>query len=423
MKILFIPLSDGAMAHVIRCLVLAKEAGKRGHEVLFACTKDKVRFIKDSGFSVYNNGYRKFLSKDTSRLEYFADLRGYEIRAAQSFKPDVIVNDPIIAGFFTSSFLNIPLVYITNTTLLPEYGGVYGFSKSADKKNHNENYFGGHYPRDILFKGVCDVFDLLKIKKPKKYEDLFRGSLKIIPSIKTLDIVKNKSKNINYIGPLFYSNFEKITPKLKKFISSSDKDNLVFLNFGGSVLDKNSYIKSIKATSHLGYTVIVAIGPNFSVREFKKEIITTCDSKKIYIAKYLPGLYLNSIVRFSFNSGGHGVITQSLSQGCPMICFPYNVDQATYAQRIEELNCGKNIISPKDVVSDLGYWSKKSETLSEEDIMLMIKNFEKNYSTFKVGAMKVKDELSVIKNSASSAISLIEDFVYKNRNIQKIILD
>lgn len=411
MKILFIPLSEGAMAHTVRCLVLAEEASRRGHEVFFACTKDKVQFIKDSGFSVYNNGYRKFSSRDISKVEYFAGLRGYEINAAQLFKPDVIVNDPVIAGFFASSFLNIPLVYVTNTTLLPEYGGIYGFSKSADKKNYNENYFGGQYPRNILFKSVCDVFDLLKIEKPKKYKDLFSRSLKIIPSIKILDIVKSNSNNINYVGPLFYSNFEKITPSLKKFVSK--KDNLVFINFGGSVLDKKSYIKSLKAVIRLGYIVVVATGPNFSVKELREETSSVYNSEKIFIAKYLPGIYLNSIARFSFNSGGHGVITQSLSQGCPMICFPHNVDQATYAQRIEELNCGKNALSPKGIVNDLNYWSKKAEMLSEEDIMLVVKNFEKKYSLFKAGAMKVKKEFSVTENSASKAISLIEDFLNK----------
>lgn len=414
MKILFIPLSENALAHVVRCLVLAQEAERRGHLVLFACTKDKVQFIKNAGFLVYNNGYSPFSSVHKNRLEYFIGLRGYEIKAAKSFKPDVVVSDPVIAGFFASSISDTPLVYITNTTLLPEYGGVYGFSKSANKKDAKKDYFGSEYPRNNLFEGISTVFSELQHKrKLEKYEDLFSGVLKIIPSTRTLDLVKKKSKDIKYVGPLFYSNFEKITPSLMTFVNK--KTNLVFVNFGGSVLSKKSYANTLKVMISLGYTVAVATGPNFSVKELKKTIASFFDPNKIFIAKYLPGLYLNSIAKFSFNSGGHGVVVQSLYQGCPMICLPHNVDQATYAQRIEEINCGKNLIPPIHVTNNLNFWAKKSRSISKHQIVIAVKELEAKYVFFKKNALKMQKELNLKKNGSTQALIFIEKFV-KSKN-------
>lgn len=404
MRILFVPLSENSMAHVVRTLALAEEARKRGHNIMFTSTRSKTKFIQSYGFEVFRDGFLDFKNYEGDRESYYKDLRGYEIEAARKFQTDVVVNDPVIAGNFISYALDLPLVTVTNSVLLPDYSGTYGYSFTKKKKH---NFYGYEYPEKIMFNKIIKTFRDLDLHRiPSSYKDLYRNQLIIIPSIPILDPIKSEkrriSSNIHYVGPIFLKDFENI--QLNDIDLSKE---WLFINFGGSVLQKDTYITVVNALLKLKFNLFLAVGP-----EFDKNFLKT-DNPRILVKKYLPGLECSKLSRLCINSGSHGTISQALYFSKPSICIPHNVDQATFAQRITEIGCGIDLVNHKTLTKDFDIWTQKARCINERDILNSINFVLQNFSKYEKSCKKVCSEIHNYKEPVSKSLDLIEQFITK----------
>lgn len=406
LKILFVPLSENAMAHVIRCASIAQEAKRRGHTVLFTSTKSKVALIESLGFKVYKSGFADFKNNHKKDLsDYYLHLRNYEIQAAKNFKPDVVVNDPVIAGNFISHALNLPLVSITNSVLLPDYSGSYGYSSIGKKLGEEYKFYGEKYPKKTMFPKIVETFKRLGISNiPSSYKELYKQQLILIPSIPILDpLVKKKdrvSQNIHYVGPLFMNNFEEI-----KLNDINLNRKWIFVNFGGSVLQKEIYKRTLEELVKSKFNILIATGPEFDVKDFN------LNNTKFIVKKYLPGLKCSRIAQICINSGSHGTITQALHYGKPSICIPHNVDQATFSQRLVELGCGIDLINHQKPTKDFNVWSRKVSSLKENTICSALEKITEDESKYQNSCAKVQKELLGYKNSVKKTLDMIEKYV------------
>ncbi len=413
MKILFVPLSETALAHIVRCLVIALEAKKEGHEVLFTSIRGRTDLIDGFDIPVYKNGI-KLLKNTEGEIDKISQIRRYEIEAARYFHPDVIINDPVIAGSFAARKLNLPLVLVTNSTLLPNYSGYYGYSKVGKDLTSNFGYFGNYYPRKVMFPKILKVFDRLDIKNiPRHYNKLFDRNLKIIPSIPLLDPLDNPDSLTHYVGPLLLENHWKPDSELVNFVNKV-RGPLVAVNFGGSVFLENTYHRTIEVLLSCGYKIVVGIGPNFDIEKFQNKY---GKDNNLLIRQYTPNEYLAERAKFFIISGGHGTLTQTLLNGCPVLCIPHNVDQSTFAQRVEELGCGINVMRIDKPMKDLDYWRKKASNLSKNKLFDAIKKLEVNVENFRTNCRQVGDQLSKHSNPAKKILDLTEEFVDQKQRL------
>lgn len=339
MKILFVPLSENSIAHTIRCIIVAQIARQRKHEILFAADRKVKDLIISFGFKIYQHGFS--MKNCKNKKDYYYNLRKYEINAAKKFKADIVINDPLFAGYFINMALGTPFINICNSTLLPCYAGNYGYGPSK-RSSRESNFFGYYYPKKNIFNNLKITAKKLGLEQPKKYDEFFLKSSKIfIPSFNFFDPIRQSdpiAKKCQYSGPLTTKLISKNSKKLEKFIEKNKK--IIYVSFGGSVFDKNYYNIAILAALKRGYSVIVSLGPNIKFDIINKKLT---ENKNVYITKYVSGTYVSKMAKIIIHSGGHGTFLNCLQTCKPSITIPYNIDQSTFSETGKKLGISLNM--------------------------------------------------------------------------------
>ena len=149
-------------------------------------------------------------------------------------------------------------------------------------------------------------------------------------------VLNGKSK---HIGPIFWNGFENMRTDLtgKNILEFKKDSKLVFITFGGSVFNLETYERILEYIPKLKAKVIVALGPNFSRENFQP------DDENMLIRRFVPGLRVSKYSDVVVNTGSQGAIMQALQNGKPVVSFPVGIDQAYFANRLEELEVGKNV--------------------------------------------------------------------------------
>lgn len=111
----------------------------------------------------------------------------------------------------------------------------------------------------------------------------------------------------------------------------------MLINFGGSVFELETYRRILNFIKDLDAKVIVALGPNFPREKFQK------DNDSLIIRTFIPGLRVSKYADVIVNTGSQGAIMQALENGKPVVSFPVGIDQAYFANRLEEMGLGINV--------------------------------------------------------------------------------
>ena len=138
-KILLLPVGVG-LAHVGRCIVLAKELCKRGHEVLIACGKESEGIVRNEKLP-YKKIY-DFSRDDASQInrlnpffittERFKALVEVELSLFGAEKPDLVIADLRATAKISTAVYGVPYIFITNT----DTTRFYDFSKAQFLLDH-----------------------------------------------------------------------------------------------------------------------------------------------------------------------------------------------------------------------------------------------------------------------------------------------
>lgn len=352
MRVLFTPYCGGSIAHVVRSLALADELKARGHTILFTTSRSRRAFIEAAGYAVHGQGHPDVNLNDESdqgisyfrrnREDFLAWFRD-EIEAAESFRPDVIVNSPSFFGAIASKKLGIPHVSIINGNWHPDYLGVLGLSLCTDRLAHR-------IARTVLRPVLAHGFDRIYMEEirgwykelriqplPECRRALHTGLRALIPGIPSLEPIRKGVPNVHYIGPLQWQGFEAMPFDLPP-AWQGDRRPLVYATLGGSVFSGEVYARLLDAfAARDNWRTVVSLGPNFSRNCFAPDL------PHLIIRQFVPGLQLCKRADIVVNTASHGTIMQALSHGKPIIALPRNIDQATFAQRLVELGAGKNL--------------------------------------------------------------------------------
>jgi UDP:flavonoid glycosyltransferase YjiC (YdhE family) len=353
MKVLFTPITSSSIAHVVRSLALAEELKKRGHSIFFTSCTSKSKFIEDQGYKVVKT-YRPVNMNDPKdqSINYMRDHRnGFvewfkaELDAANEIQPDVVIQAAAIFGPHIAHVnKNIPVISIMDSQYLPESKGLMGISLSTDRIDHKfkrsilkpifEKKFIELYLSEIL-----EIYKELGIKNNiRSREDLYKPMKILIPSDEILEPLKKNSNTITHVGPLFWNGFEEMKTDLTEEFILKFKNNhkLIFLTFGASVFNLDTYNSILKTFLEDGLKTIVCIGPNFNRNEFP------ADTDNVLIRNLVPGQRLCRLSDLIISTGSQGFVMQGLTYGKPQVTFPTTMDQAFFGNRLEELGLGIN---------------------------------------------------------------------------------
>lgn len=369
MKVLFTPYSGGAIAHITRLLPIADVLKARGHEILFTTSAAKKTFIERAGHAVHGAGHADVNLNDEhdQGVSYFANNRdlflswlGDEIEAARTFGPDVIVSSPSFFGPTASLKLGIPQVAVINAQWLPEFKGLLGLSLAGDGFGHRitrtlarplfERKFSAKYLPEIRA-----FYDCLGIaERPRDRADLNRRTAVLVPSAATFEPVGRQRDDLHFVGPLFWSGFERAPFEPAELFADPSKP-FVYVSLGGSIYRKQSYFDLVHALAERsGWNVLLTLGPNFPRADFPP------DSGRFVIQSLTPGLKACRHADIVVGTGSHGTAMQALWHGKPVVAIPHNIDQATIASRLVELGLGLNLnpIGLRDFADRQRYFDK-----------------------------------------------------------------
>lgn len=375
MRVLFTPYSGGAIAHVARLLPIADELAARGHVTRFTTSASKKRFVEAAGHAVHGDGHADVNLNDEhdQGITYFQSHRadflswlGDELAAAREFRPDVIVSSPSFFGPIASLKFGIPQVSIINAQWLPEFKGVLGLSRSRDVLTDRVmrtlarplliRKFSSTYLREIH-----SFYRELGVSlESESWSGLNWSTQVLIPSCVEFEPVGPCGRpGLQYIGPLFWSGFERGDLDEATLFGADASKPLVYVSLGGSVYRRQSYEELIAALAERrDWNVLLTIGPNFPREDFMP------DRPGFVVQAYTPGLKACARADVVVTAGGHGTVMQALWHGKPVVALPHNIDQGTIASRLEELGIGINLnpVGLRDFADRQRYFEKAIST-------------------------------------------------------------
>lgn len=358
MKILYFP-SDrgGGFGHISRCLALAREAEIRGHRCRFVLSDHKFERRIDAQFPVlWVKPRAPFLPKvmqamgkkvgtvlgkppiylAISGLDYqvirdgLVSVQAAERlleeyhKAANSFKPDLLIGDTNLLLWILAGKLNLPLVQIVRYASHPATGRLIWWQATPE----------GMVPPDsaALFNPILEEARLAGIRKA---EDLLRGDLYLVPSIESLEPIDHDEKTV-FVGELSQdAGADEKPPWLDEMEGNRP---LIYVTIGGGAgpVGNASLFRAVnKAFSQKKVNVVVSTGGKFN-----REVLgPPAENVKGY--DWLPGRLLIRKADLVIFHGGYGTMMECVASGKPSLILPFHTEQEGNGRRLEQQKCGR----------------------------------------------------------------------------------
>ncbi|MBN2016419.1 hypothetical protein JW766_06350 [Candidatus Dojkabacteria bacterium] len=419
MKILFTPLTGSSVTHVIRCFAIAEVLKKRGHKIYFTSGRSAKGMIERQGYPVVksyddinlNDPKDQSINYLKAHKDKFLNWFRAEIEATEEIQPNIVVTASGLLGPHTYHATKIPVVAIINTQYLPESKGLMGVCLAKDILTHKilrlvlrpifERKFIQLYLSEVL-----DIYKKLGLSTDiKSRAELYKPMSVLIPGDESFEPLRKERKDTHFIGPLFWQGFERMKTdltdeKLRKF---KGNNKMIYLCFGTSIFERNIYKRVLELFLKTHYKKVVALGGNFKREEFPH------DNRDMIIRNFVPGLKVCKYADVIVNSGAQGTMMQGLIFGKPQVTFPITIDQAYFANRLEEMHMGINA----NKVSILGFSRRENFNIMQADtpqnIIASIEEIlNKSYYTKKAKAIAKK--LKSYKDPAGNAADLVESY-------------
>ena len=339
MRIYFAPCGIG-LGHVGRCIPVARKLQQKNAEILFSTyregisqvEKEKLPLVKapSIGFQVKPDGTIDFKQTAMDPGPFLAsftllDQINAEIKAIESFKPNVVVSDSRVSPLIAAKILRIPRVCILNQ-------------------------FQVIIPRKKRFLRLARFADSITLTLIGKIWT--SGNFVLIPDFPqpyticagNLNIPKFYRKKVKLIGPILPTSPEELPTKeelRRKLDLPSDKP-VIFAPISGPVRERaylTGILRKILMTFPKDYAIVMSLGyPNADDKPIRHGNLT--------IYKWIPKRfeYLKAC-DLVISRAGHGTLTQCLCYGKPMILVPTpnHTEQISNAMQAEKIGAAEII--------------------------------------------------------------------------------
>jgi len=342
MKVYFAPCGIG-LGHVGRCIPIARKIQKNA-EIMFSTygeglsqlEKEKLPSIKAPpiGFQVKPDGtidFKKTAINPGPFLASFTLLEqiNAEIKAIESFKPNVVVSDSRVSSLIAAKILGIPRVCILNQ-------------------------FQVIIPRKKRFLRLARLADSITLTLIGKIWT--SGKYVLIPDFPepyticagNLNIPKFYRKKVKLIGPILPVNPNELPSKekLRKKLKLPTDKPLIFVPISGPIRERAYLIgilRKILLELPEDYEIVMSLGyPNADDKPMRYGNLT--------IYKWIPNRfeYLKTC-DVVVSRAGHGTLTQCICYGKPMILVPTpnHTEQIINARQAEKLGAAEIIQQEK----------------------------------------------------------------------------
>ena len=347
MRVYFAPCGIG-LGHVGRSVPIAKKLLEKNAEVTFSTYKDGIRYIEKEklplikapsiGFQVKPDGSVNFRQTAANPGPFFASFTlmnqvNAEIRAIESFGPDVVVSDSRISSLVAARILGIPRICILNQfqVIIPRRKRFLRLARFADFAT-----------LAIIGKIWTSVDTVLIPDFPPPYT-ICTGNLKI---------PKSYQKNVKLIGPILEVRPDEMPTEkeLRRQLSLPSDKPVIFAPVSGPVRERaflTGILRKILMKFPKDYEVVMSLGyPNTDEKPIRRGNVT--------IYKWIPSRFEHlKACDLVIGRAGHGTITQCMCYGKPIILVPTpnHTEQLGNAKQAQNLGIAK-VIQQKELTKE-----------------------------------------------------------------------
>jgi len=357
MKLLFFP-SDlgGGLGHINRCLALAEEARRRGHQSVFVLHNPKHLDRVRRRFPAHLCRSRRPLASITSILgaaltrprraprPLFIEFNGLDyqvprdgllrpadverrlaryLRLVRSIGPDLLVGDTNLLVWILSRRTDLPAIQLVRAASHPDTARIIWRRDGQEELEP---------PRTAaLFNPLLERWGLDPIQRA---EDLLRGDRYLVPSIPEIEPIPPDERTVHLGAVIDTAKEEPPPPWLGELPRSQP---LVYLTMGGGAgpVGSHEFLRTVvDAVAGKPFQMVVSTGgtlPGQGPRDLPDNL---------HILPWVPGRQLIARARLVISHGGYGTMMESLSAGRPMITVPFQSEQEGNGRRLEQLGCG-----------------------------------------------------------------------------------
>ena len=409
-KIILTPYSN-TLAHAGRCLILAGELKKRGHEVVLAGSPKYLQdpeIVKENGISFYNlpeidqeeglailRTLGKNLKRSTVMEHIDAELKMFEV-----LKPHLIITDFRLTTYISARKANIPVVSLLGGRWIEKY--------SREKWKAIKNF--PQYPliKKTLGKEGADrvmpffqhllhrykswplqfAFKKYGLKRRKTPGDILIGDFNLILDTQLCCPSKDLPENFRVVGPIYW---EPEFPPPAWLEKIDRKRPVIYLTLG-STGHRDLFCELFKIFAGSNYQILLSTGGQV---DFSREEIPP----NIYLEKYMPGETIMELADLVIYHGGSGTSYQTIKTGTPAIVIATHMEQEFMGEAVEHHQVGI-FLTMLEVM--------KNPSLILESTKKMFANLE----TYKKNMETLKKDLRSY-NPVKAAADGIEDFLRK----------
>jgi len=339
MRVYFAPCGIG-LGHVGRCIPIARRILEKNAEVLFSTYQEGIRYVEREKFPLIKAPSIGFQVKPDGTVDFkqtavnpgpFLSLStllkqvNAEIRAIESFEPDVVVSDSRVSPLLAARILGIPRVCILNQfhVIIPRKKRFLQLAKFADSMTLT-----------IIGKIWTSRNIVLIPDFPQPYT-ICAGNL---------NIPRNYRRNVRLIGPIIPIRPSELPTEneLRKRLKLPADKPVIFAPISGPIRERaflTGILRKILLEFPEDYEVVMSLG--YPIADSKP-----IHHRNVTIYKWIPNRfeYLKAC-DLVIGRAGHGTLTQCLCYGKPMILVPTpsHTEQLGNAKQAEDLGVAKTI--------------------------------------------------------------------------------
>ena len=333
MRVLFIPMLQGGLAHLLPLVALNEMLADTSVETAFLVPRQQHALLKERGIKILDIDHNGFRS---------------EIPAYRKYAPDVVVDDASLTTAAATLFTGMPRVAIQRTGMFPgdvprnpKHGHSMAIS-AADLKNK--------------WAGISH----LGLPEPKVYADLFQAPYKIVPGIPSIEVLPPALQNdptYFYAGPLVMDDYlvgnisggnkqsfslsnAKNFGSLEKFFERNRDRRRIYVTFGTVAKPTQEILDCLQFLTDSGIAVVSSI---------KLDHLSEARQELYYHAKYLPMHYVCSNVDLMVHHCGCGTYQYPVMHEVPSIIVGTQChDRDDVGMRLDELGTSIYLPGPRE---------------------------------------------------------------------------
>lgn len=330
MKLLFVPMAEGWLAHLIPLLSLNRMLDGSPVETAFLLPRGFHKLLRSLGVNVLDidhNGFRT------------------ELKAYKQFRPDVVLDDASLTTGYAAKLSRVPRVTIQRTGMFP--GG-----RPRDPRHRHSmssRIDASNFP-DVSFLGLA---------QPRSFSDLFEAEVKIVPGIRSIEALPpalEEDPSYFFSGPLIMDDYlvdhlrqdrEEVGADglrdfdlLEEFLSLNRQRKIVYATFG-TVARAGPLIKEC-----LGYLLGKGVAV---VSNIQLDGLAQHEQPLYYYAAYLPMHFICSNVDLVIHHCGSGTYHYPIIHDTPAVTIGTKChDRDDVAARLAELGASTHLGAPDE---------------------------------------------------------------------------